>query len=181
MASRRLMSLIIVLAITSLTNATLCNLNGHWADVDYWAGSGSNEAVVVIDFGTDSYAFGYRWDVGTKYGKDLMDAVDLAGTMNYTQSYGFLNTISYDTYSNVGKDDYPTDWWVYFICGDGVNWVDSPVGFADRVLSNGCWDAWAHQTTGDWPPTHWPTAPIPEPCTIALFGLGGLLRAKRKA
>ena len=148
--------------------------------VEYWAGSGSNEAVVVIDFGADSYAFGYRWDSGTKNGKDLMDAVDLAGAMNYTQAAGFLNTISYGGYSNIGEGGWSADWWAYFTSTDGLNWTFSwDTAFSDRVLSNGSWDSWAHQTTEDYlPPAHSPTTPVPEPVTITLLGIGGLLLVK---
>ena len=148
--------------------------------VEYWAGSGSNEAVVVIDFGADSYAFGYRWDSGTKNGRDLMDAVDSVGLLDYTQTAGFLNTISYGSYSNIGQNGWPTDWWAYFTSTNGESWVAAPVGFTDRVLSNGCWDAWGHQTTDTWPPAEIPTTPVPEPATIALLSIGGLLITKFK-
>lgn len=176
MASRRLTSLIFTFAIVSSASAyTFDDVL-----VEYWAGSGSSETVVVIDFGTDSYAFGYRWASGTKYGKDLMDAVDIAGTLAYTQTSGFLNTISYDTYSNIGENGWPTDWWVYFTSTNGQSWTDSPVGFADRELSNGAWDGWAHQTTDAWPPTHLPTTPVPDPTAIALLGLGAILLRRHK-
>jgi hypothetical protein len=176
MASRRLAGLFFVFVIAAKAGAYTV----EDVVIEYWAGSGSNQAVAVIDFGTDSYAFGYRWDSGTKYGKDLMDTVDLAGAMNYTQSGGFLNTISYGSYSNIGQNEWPTDWWAYFLSTDGVNWTDSPVGFADRVLSNGSWDAWGHQTTDAWPPAHYPTTPVPEPAAVLLFSIGGLLIAKSK-
>ena len=71
---------------------------GHTFDdvvVEYWVGSGENEAVVVIDFGAESFSFGYRWQTGPKYGKDLMDAVAAAGGLDYNDDGGFLNTISY--------------------------------------------------------------------------------------
>jgi len=174
MASRRVVSVIVVFVIA----ANACGYTFDDCLVEYWAGSGSNEAVVVVDFGPASYAFGYRWEAGTKYGKDLMDAVDLTGTMNYTQSYGFLNTISYGDYQNVGQNGWPTDWWGYFTSTDGAGWTDAPVGFADRVLSDGCWDGWAVQTTDAWPPANLPTTPVPEPVTITLFGIGGLLLGK---
>ena len=159
MALRRLMSSVLVFAITAGASAyTFDDVM-----VEYWAGSGSNEAVVVIDFGVQSYAFGYRWDGGPKYGKDLMDAVAAAGSLDYTQTGGFLNTISYATYSNIGQDGWPTDWWSYFISDDGESWLTSDVVFAERELSNGAWDGWAHQTTGAWPPVHSPATPISAP------------------
>jgi hypothetical protein len=141
--------------------------------VEYWSGSGSNEAIVVVDFGVDSYAFGYRWESGTKYGKDLMDAVANADLLDYTETGGFLTTISYGSYSNVGQGGWPVDW---------ENWgVSEDEGFATRALSDGAWDGWAHQTTGDWPPAHSPTTPIPEPMTIVLLAFGGWLLQRRRS
>jgi len=156
MASRGLMSLVLLFAM-------VVDASAYTFDevvVEYWAGSGSNKAVVVIDFGVDSFTFGYRWEGGTKYGKDLMDAVAAAGPLDYTKTGGFLNTISYGSYSDIGQGGWPTDWWSYFISGDGVNWADPGESFATRVLTNGSWDGWAHQTTGDWPPVHLPTTPV---------------------
>jgi hypothetical protein len=151
----------------------------HDAVIEYWAGSGRNEAVVVIDFGTDSYAFGYRWDEGTKSGKDLLDAVAAAGSLDYTEAGGFLATLSYGTHLEQGQGGWPDDWWSYFISEDGVNWVASDVGFTARELSNGVWDGWARQTTDAWPAAHLPVTPVPEPCTVALLGLGALLLGRR--
>lgn len=179
MVWKRLTGLIFVFAVVSSAGATVIDFDGLLVEIEYWAGSGSNEAVVVIDFGTDSYAFGYKWDGGTTYGKDLMDAVAGAGSFGYTESGGFLNTISYDTYSNVGENGWPADWWSYFTSTDGQSWALADVGFALRELSDGDWDGWAHQTTADWPPAHLPVTPIPEPAAIALLGLGALLLRKR--
>ena len=174
MASRRLLSVFFVFAIGAGAGAYT------YDDIliDYWAGSGGNEAVVVIDFGVDSFAFGYRWAGGTKYGKDMMDAVIAAGSLDYSESGGFLNTISYDTYVNIGQAGWSTDWWSYFVSVDGQNWAPADVGFATRELTNGAWDGWAHQTTGDWPAAHLPAAPVPEPITIVLLSVGGLLIAR---
>ena len=133
------------------------------AAVEYWAGSGSNEAVVVIDFGTESYAFGYRWDDGPKYGKDLLDAVDAAGSLDHTEAGGFLTTLSYGAHVNTGENGWPSGWWSYFVSDDGKSWASSDVGFAARELSNGAWDGWAYQTTGDWPPAHLPVTRVPPP------------------
>jgi len=153
----RLITLVLICIITKSADAyTLDDVI-----VEYWAGNGSNEAVVVIDFGVKSFAFGYRWDSGPKYGKDLMNAVAAAGPLDYNDSGGFLNTISYGSFSNIGQEGHPADWWSYFTSTDGENWAGAGEGFATRVLTDGSWDGWAHQTTGDWPAIHLPTTPFP--------------------
>ncbi|HUW21014.1 MAG TPA: PEP-CTERM sorting domain-containing protein [Sedimentisphaerales bacterium] len=176
MASRRLVSLCLLFAMAGNGSAYIVDQ----VEIEYWAGSGSNAAIVVIDFGVDSYAFGYRWEEGTRYGKDLMDAVTGTGALDYSESGGFLSTISYEGYLNVGENGWPTDWWGYFISEDGSNWAVAGGGFAERELSNGTWDGWAHQVTDSWPPAHFPTTPIPEPGTILLLALGGLFASKGK-
>lgn len=45
------------------------DFHGQTVDVEYFAGSGSNEALMVVDFGADSYAFGYRWDDGQTFSR----------------------------------------------------------------------------------------------------------------
>jgi hypothetical protein len=54
-------------------------------DIDFWVGSGSNEAALVVDWndGIDpvSLAWGYRWD-GSATGQDMLS--DIAGEMTYS-------------------------------------------------------------------------------------------------
>jgi hypothetical protein len=60
------------------------------SDVQVWAGSGSNEAGFVADWGNgNSYAFGYRWN-GTATGADMLQALANANVGLYTtvQNYG---------------------------------------------------------------------------------------------
>lgn len=59
------------------------------SNIQYWVGSGSNEAALVVDFqmpsGTESYAWGYRWN-GTATGEDMFRAI--AGTTVLRQRDG---------------------------------------------------------------------------------------------
>ena len=52
-----------------------------FSDVDYWVGTGSNRAALVVDFyyptGNASYVWGYQWD-GTATGEQMFRAI--AGT-----------------------------------------------------------------------------------------------------
>ncbi len=67
-------------AVTSIASASPY-ANFDFDDIDYWVGSGSNQAALVIDFaspaGSSSYAWGYRWD-GIATGEDMFTAI--AGT-----------------------------------------------------------------------------------------------------
>ncbi|MEX0776422.1 MAG: PEP-CTERM sorting domain-containing protein [Phycisphaeraceae bacterium] len=57
------LALVVSLVLAASSHAAVQDFNGQWVDVEYWAGSGSNAAVLVVDFGSgNNYAFGYRWD-----------------------------------------------------------------------------------------------------------------------
>ena len=180
MSLRNLICLIVVLAITSsAVIATPVNFGGTWVEVDYWAGTGSNEAIVVVDFaasGGDSSAFGFKWD-GIATGYDALVAIDAAGTLDFeATSYGdmgyFIDNFYYNSES--GNESY---YWQYFTSSDGSTWASSWVGMSDRTLTNGDWDGWYN----GFDPGVSPTTPIPEPTTIVLLGLGGLLVRRHRA
>ena len=180
MSLRNLICLIVVLAITSsLAIATPVNFGGTWVEVEYWGGSGSNEAIVVVDFhatGGDSYAFGFKWD-GSATGYDALVAIDVAGALDFEATYysGSGYFIDNFYYNNVSGDQ--SYYWQYFTSSDGVVWNSSAAGMSDRTLTVGDWDGWYN----GFDPGVSPTTPIPEPVTIALLALGGLLLRRRRA
>lgn len=48
-------------------------------DIRYWVGDGDNQAILVVDFGTDAYAWGYRFDVeDAPTALNMITAVDAA-------------------------------------------------------------------------------------------------------
>jgi hypothetical protein len=185
MASRRMMSLrdliclIVVSAITSSAAiATPVNFGGTWVEVDYWAGTGGNEAIVVVDFdatGGDSYAFGFKWD-GIATGYDALVAIDAAGALDFeTTYYSGMGYFIDNFYYNSESGD-PSYYWQYFTSSDGSVWDSSWVGMSDRTLTGGDWDGWYN----GFDPGVSPTTPIPEPATVALLGLGILLLRRKK-
>jgi hypothetical protein len=174
MSLRNLICLIAVLAITSSAAIAIpVNFGGTWVEVDYWAGTGSNETIVVVDFsatGGDSYAFGFKWD-GIATGYDALTAIDAAGALHFTATY--YSGIGYfvdNFYYNSESGD-PSYYWQYFTSSNGIAWNSSPAGVSDRTLTSGDWDGWYN----GFGPGVSPTTPIPEPTTIALLGFGGLL------
>lgn len=89
---------------------------GFTADeVEFWVGTGANEAILVIDFldGTtvSSYAWGFRFD-GTTTGEAMLNAIDAADAdLTTTWSSGFLSDISYLAHAGIGgSPDYWGTW-----------------------------------------------------------------------
>ncbi len=165
--------------VSTRANAAIYNHNGNWVDVDYWAGSGSNEAVVVVDFyatGGDSYAFGFKWE-GVATGYEALTAIDAAGALDFEATYYgdmgyYIDNFHYNSES--GNQSY---YWQYFTSSDGGVWNSSMIGMSARILTDGDWDGWYN----GFDPGVSPTTPIPEPMTIVLLGLGGLFLGKRTA
>ncbi|MHC4624874.1 MAG: hypothetical protein ACYS4W_13335, partial [Planctomycetota bacterium] len=76
MASRRLMSLVVVLAIAAGASAVT-----YSGDMEYTAGSGSNEVTIAVDFDFGNYfLFTYRWE-GEATGWDAISALEQAGAL----------------------------------------------------------------------------------------------------
>jgi hypothetical protein len=157
--------------------------------VDYWAGSGSNETIVVIDWNkingpyqTESHAWGFRWE-GTAYVSDALLAIDTAGALNITTLYdgGFVGDANYydplidaDNHTSTGFTGW---WWAGETINGGTSWTANTDSITAEILSNGKiegfnlvkdYDEWLVGDTTL-------TIPVPEPCAITILGLGGLL------
>jgi hypothetical protein len=190
MFSNKVMSLIFALAIAGVANAVPYNLEGCWVEVDYWAGTGSNETIVVIDWNqtngpyiTESHAWGFRWD-GTAYLSDALAAIDAAGALDITTGYGgaFLNDAFYydpsidsDNHTSAG---YTGWWWLGDTTDCGATWTANAGGLTSEVLGHGKVEG-LNMDSGEWHCC--PSIPVPEPMTIALLGLGGLLLRRCRA
>jgi hypothetical protein len=192
--------------------------------INYWVGSGSNQAAMVIDWNdgtaTHSYVWGYRWD-GAATGQDMFEAIvgsiidtddepisegaDPALSAVY-QIFSFgdaVGAITYhvggETHEKIGFGPSSDGFWAYYIFGGdfeyddfetgpttydvpgspsfaSVNWFYSPVGFSDRPLINGSWDAWSWSTDFINPtvPSTPTAAAVPEPSTWLLLASAGV-------
>lgn len=176
MALRRLIGLIFVSVIASSAGALT-----YSGGIEYIAG---NEATVAVDFDFDnSFLFTYKWD-GEATGWVALSAIDQAGALDVVATdYGemgmFVNDLAYPGGQKFDYGEGVYAGWAYYGSSDGVTWsLNQGVSF--RSLSNGDWDSWVWTNYDEfWNPVRAPgEQPIPEPTTIALLGLGGLLLRK---
>lgn len=162
----------LIMTIALVLSATCANaymFDGINVDIEYWAGSGANEAICVVDFGANQYAFGYNFD-GTSTGFDMIQTIADEGALDIvTNDFGFgvyVDGIAYDGNSETGYGG-SENWWHYWTSEDGSTWTSPAVGASDRTLSDGQWDGWGYGFAGS------PDVPtVPEPGTLATLAMG---------
>lgn len=160
-------------------------------EIEFWTGSGSQEALMVVDWlDGQQLAFGYRWD-GDATGLDMMLAVadDDRFFLNWHPGFEFLalDALGYDVdgdgFDQGDPDDYyafgwDDAYWSYWVGTNGDDWGFAPVGLGDRDLRHGDWDGWAFAPGFDASP---PTVPlIPAPASLATLGLVGFIGGRRR-
>lgn len=168
--------------------------DGRVIPIEYWAGHGDKQAVVVVDFSSgpdDSYAFGYRW-VESATGEDALVAIDAAGDLDvtikeFTGVGKFLHAMAYDGHMWENNwDEGHADWWSYWtddfgevetpqdLLDEGLSW-HSPQewGMSGRVLADRSFDGWAAAVLWDALPPEVPQSGwIPEPTTLVVLAAG---------
>lgn len=182
--TRIVVTILMCLAVISSANAYL--FDGQNVNVEYWAGSGNNEALMQVQFGhkDNLFTFGYRWNDGeAQYGDDMIKAIAAAGGLDVVIVKGFygdyVDGISYGSFNMAGYGG-GENWWHYWVNNPGSDWeMPWTYGSSSRTLVNGCWDGWVYGTYN---------APgVPEPNSLtalcSLMGLAAsakLLRFRRK-
>lgn len=105
-------------------------------DVQFWVGTGTDTALLIIDFldgsGTASLAWGYLYN-GNATGEDMLNAIAAADPdLTVVISGGFLNDITYASLSGMGGSP---DYWATWSATNLGNW-DMNMGISTS-LSNG--------------------------------------------
>lgn len=137
-------------------------------------GTGTNSAELYLEFkGGAVYEFEVAFD-GTTTGIGLFDIIEAETTLTTDrQDFGFgvfVNGITYDGHSNIGYAG-GEDWWHYWTKdGESAGWAAPSVGAVDRVVEDGFSDGWIYGRAGT----------VPEPASLALMLIGGLLIGKRR-
>jgi hypothetical protein len=160
-----------ICAVLAVVGVVLC---GAVMATPIEVGSGANSANVTINW-KDGYTaeFTVRFD-GAPNGMDVLHVIDTAlidFTLTTGYGGGYVDGLAYNNHSNDGFVS-PDDWWHYWNKDSGqVAWAESGGGASDRVVANGDSDGWVYGNAG---------APVPEPATLVMLGLGGLLLRRKK-
>ena len=194
---KRALALLVLVGLAGLLSAARqagaapYNLNGHWVEVDYWAGSGVSETIVVIDWNatngpyvSPAHAWGYRWS-GTKYVSDALAAIDAAGALQISYQYGpgfvlhgFYNDADGDQHNTQTPADYAGWWWLGDTTDGGATWNPNAGGVNQKQLAHGRIEG-LNMDSGAWTSATL-TIPLPEPASLALAAVGAAGVALRR-
>ena len=114
-----------------------------FSDILFWVGTGSNEAVMAVNWADTALAWGYRWD-GSATVADMMAHIAAADPRFSYTGTGFISDINYiDTAAGMTTPlgITPNNWW-----GSTNNGV-MDWGMA-QSLNNGDFEKWADSGTG---------------------------------
>ncbi|MHC4737524.1 MAG: PEP-CTERM sorting domain-containing protein [Planctomycetota bacterium] len=168
MALRGLMNLFCTIALLAIVNSTA-------VAIPIEVGAGENSAELYIEW-DDGYVaeFIVGFEDVTVTGLGLFDIIEAETTLTTVrEDFGwgvFIDGITFNGHSDIGFGG-GEDWWHYWIKDAGqTEWTSPAFGVADRILYDGDSDGWIYGRAGT----------VPEPATLVLLGLGGLILRKRR-
>lgn len=112
------------------------------SDIVYWVGTGSNEAVVAVNWADTAFAWGVRFN-GSITVQNAMDSIaNYDSRFNWTtNSYG-LGDITFNE-GEISLSGDPMSWW------ESKNNGASDAGLG-QTLTNGSFEKWAQPAAGTW-------------------------------
>jgi len=130
---RQLLATLVVFTLAVQTFGTVESFD----DIDFWVGSGSNQAALVVDWHDQCLVWGYRWN-GTATGEDMIRAIAATDSRFFIMAqsgtaYGSaLAGIGYDT-SNDG---------IFGITRDGTTYMQDDFVDGNISVSGYDYDGW---------------------------------------
>jgi hypothetical protein len=180
----------VIIAVLCVPNAGAYLIQGLDLNIDYWAGAGAYESVIVIDWNntngpyqSEFHCFGFRWDDPQITVKDALTALEAAGPLAISFAYGggFIGDIVYDQSAvdgdyHTGGDDYFGWWWAGHTDDGGQTWLANSTGVDGKRLQNGRIEGLNLDGT-NWTSE---SLTIPEPGTLLLLLSGAALLGRSR-
>lgn len=136
-------------------------------------GTGQNTADLYIEWKDGfSVEFAVGFSTDSISGLELIEIAEAGSELEVdtlTSTFGeYVDGISYQEHSDVGYGG-GADWWHYWNKDGGHDWISPMFGASDRVVFDGNADGWVYGRDT-----------IPEPASVLLLGLGGLLLRRKE-
>ncbi len=176
-------------------DAAVFSVNGINYTTEFNAGSGPDNAMMVLEYGSGAtYLFGFSWNPATTSpsGEDMLKAVAAASTstpktLTFTLvpfSFGdAFDSLQYDGHDVVTDVNVAGPYFGYYVSDNGAALDSAEFGAGDRSLSDNSIDDWLYSPTSDFPPLVGPAFVVttaPEPASLSLLGVAGLMLMRRR-